>query len=600
MVGNRLKVGGDMRVEGRTNLWSLGDAAAVPNAYDNKPSPPTAQFALRQAKVLAMNLAEVVAGRRAQAFSFKPQGMLASIGNHKAVGLVFGIRVSGFLAWFLWRGVYLGKMPSLARKVQIAFDWAWQLFFPRDLVELSLGQTERLGRAHFEAGQTVFRRGEPGDKFYVIERGTAQVFLQDGCPAVDELKAGEHFGEGSLLHEGHRSATVKAGADGLDVLLVGRESFGKLTKHLAVLRTALERSSEGSRSAGKLLEVAQNHPHLNRLQVREVMSSPVATLPVELTFAEALARGQELHKGAYPVVDAGGRMVGLVTRTDYYRAANRMLPATTPLRDVMRSPVLTVNSSDTLTAALVHFAREPVKRLVVVADDDPAKPVGMLTPFDVLRSAGGQAGGRVVMIVAVGAMRLAPGVDASAGNEPPDLQSPHSGRKMGDVPISARMISARLPGEVMRIVLCAAVASLFLTTPARSQELTKAELAKRGKAATGFLEVGGRGTATTFCVHPSGIFVTNEHAVGSDGKRDIKIVLDAGQKTQKTYHATVIRADKNLDLALLRVEANEELLRPCRSAPTRRSASSWKSSPSAFRSERFPATTRRRKTTSPR
>jgi signal-transduction protein with cAMP-binding, CBS, and nucleotidyltransferase domain len=232
----------------------------------------------------------------------------------------------------------------------------------------------------------VFRRGEPGDKFYVIERGTAQVFLTDDCPMVDEMKAGEHFGEGSLLHEGHRSATVKAGPDGLDVLMVGRESFAKLTKHLAVLRSALERTSEGSRSSAKLLELAASHPQLNRLQVREVMSSPVATLPVELTFAEALERAQELHKGAYPVVDSGGGMVGLVTRTDYYRAANRMLPPATPLREIMKSPVITVKASDTLTAALLAFAREPIKRLVVVADDDLAKPVGMLTPFDVLRA----------------------------------------------------------------------------------------------------------------------------------------------------------------------------------------------------------------------
>ena len=67
--------------------------------------------------------------------------MLASIGNHKAVGLVFGLKVSGFLAWFLWRGIYLAKMPTLARKIQIAFDWAWQLVFPRDIVQLNLHKT---------------------------------------------------------------------------------------------------------------------------------------------------------------------------------------------------------------------------------------------------------------------------------------------------------------------------------------------------------------------------------------------------------------------------------------------------------------------------
>src|SRR5205807_8542437 len=86
-------------------------------------------------------------------FYFKPLGMLASIGNRKAVGQVFGLKVSGFWAWFLWRGIYLAKMPTLARKIQIAFDWAWQLVFPRDIVQLSLGSTERFGRAHFEPGQ---------------------------------------------------------------------------------------------------------------------------------------------------------------------------------------------------------------------------------------------------------------------------------------------------------------------------------------------------------------------------------------------------------------------------------------------------------------
>src|SRR5262249_29065230 len=154
-----------MRVEGQQEVWALGDCAAVPNAYDLKPSAPTAQVALRQAKHLARNLLSVIAGGATRPFSYKPLGMLASIGNYRAVGLAFGMKVSGFPAWFLWRGIYLSKMPSLARKVQIAFDWAWQLFFPRDIAQLKLEQTERLGRAHFEAGQWVFHKGDPGDRF---------------------------------------------------------------------------------------------------------------------------------------------------------------------------------------------------------------------------------------------------------------------------------------------------------------------------------------------------------------------------------------------------------------------------------------------------
>src|SRR5262249_9075137 len=151
-------------------------------------------------------------------FSYKPLGMLASIGNRKAVGLVFGVKVSGFPAWFLWRGVYLSKMPTFARKLQIAFDWLWQLFFPRDIVQLKLDITERLARAHFEPGQFVFHKGEPGDNFYIIERGRADVYLDESAVPVATLQAGDHFGEGALLGSVPRSASVRA-EEPLDVVM---------------------------------------------------------------------------------------------------------------------------------------------------------------------------------------------------------------------------------------------------------------------------------------------------------------------------------------------------------------------------------------------
>ena len=394
---NRIVTDPDMRVQGQKEVWALGDCAAVPNAYDQKTCPPTAQVGVRQAKQLAANLRRAIAGEPTRAFSYKPLGMLAAIGNHKGVGLVFGFRVSGFLAWFLWRGVYLGKMPSLARKIQIAFDWAWQLFFPRDIVQLSLGQTERFGRAHFEAGQFVFHKGDPGDKFFVIERGRAGVYLDENGPPVALLKAGDHFGEGSLLGAGVRSASVKA-EDRLDLLLVRRGSFAHLTQHLEVLRRALERSAQGAASAGELLRVARTHPRLNTVQVESVMSAPVATLSDRFTFGEALKQSQQIGKGAYPVVDEQGRMVGLCTRSDFYRALQQLRPTTTPVTEIMNRPVVTVRRSETLTAALLHFLREPIKRLIVVADDAPEVPVGVLTPFDILQLLGEDGGAGAEML----------------------------------------------------------------------------------------------------------------------------------------------------------------------------------------------------------
>src|SRR5439155_11763484 len=119
--------------------------------------------------------------------------------------------------------------------------------------------------------------------------------------------------------------------------------------------------------------------------VRDVMSGPVLTLPVGLMLAEALQRARHTGKGAYPVVDEQGRMVGLCTRTDFYKALQQLRPEHTPLAEVMKMPVLTVREDDTLTTALLTFLREPIKRLVVVGADDPRRPVGMLTPFDILQ-----------------------------------------------------------------------------------------------------------------------------------------------------------------------------------------------------------------------
>jgi NADH dehydrogenase len=239
MEKNRLKVGGDFRCAGRTNVWALGDCAAVPNAYDNQTSPPTAQFAVRQARWLAKNLRDFQRGKPVTPFHFKPLGAFASIGNRRAVGRAFGLHLSGLLAWFVWRGIYLAKMPTLARKLQIAFDWFWQMLFPRDIVQLSLGQTERLHRAHYEKGQFVFRKGDPGDKLYIIEKGRAGVYFEENGPMAARLESGDHFGEGALLSGRARSAFVRA-EEPLDVVVLGQEAFGQLTHHCDILRRAFE------------------------------------------------------------------------------------------------------------------------------------------------------------------------------------------------------------------------------------------------------------------------------------------------------------------------------------------------------------------------
>jgi NADH:ubiquinone reductase (H+-translocating) len=150
----RVRVDGMLRVEGLTDAWAAGDAAAVPD--ENAPggvSPPTAQHALRQAKRLAANVAASLSGGDLRPFRYRNKGMLCSLGHYKGVADPFGIPVKGFPAWFLHRSYHLLYMPTLGRKVRIALDWSVALVFPRDLAQL--GSLER--------PRAAFRRAAEGD-----------------------------------------------------------------------------------------------------------------------------------------------------------------------------------------------------------------------------------------------------------------------------------------------------------------------------------------------------------------------------------------------------------------------------------------------------
>ena len=140
----RLLVEPSMRVQGRTDVWAFGDCAAVPNAYDDSISPTLGQFAVRQSKQMAANLIATIKGKELTPFSYHTRGMFAAIGHGRAVGNPFGVKISGFIAYMMWRAIYWSKMPSIARRTQIAFDWSWDLLFRRDIVELSTVTTSDL------------------------------------------------------------------------------------------------------------------------------------------------------------------------------------------------------------------------------------------------------------------------------------------------------------------------------------------------------------------------------------------------------------------------------------------------------------------------
>jgi NADH dehydrogenase len=123
-----------LQVRGVPHLWAVGDCAEVPDVLrDERACPPTAQHAIREGHVAAANVVATLRGRTPRPFRYRTFAVLVALGHRTAVAEIRGVRFSGFLAWLLWRSVYLAKLPGLEKKVRVALDWALDLLFPRDI-----------------------------------------------------------------------------------------------------------------------------------------------------------------------------------------------------------------------------------------------------------------------------------------------------------------------------------------------------------------------------------------------------------------------------------------------------------------------------------
>ncbi|MDB6018476.1 MAG: dehydrogenase [Pedosphaera sp.] len=133
---DRLVVNEFLAVPEYPGLWAVGDCAAVPNARTGKSHPTTAQHGLREAQVAARNIEAAILGRPLRPFTFTTLGQLATIGRRTGVAMIFGMKFSGFLAWLMWRTVYLAKLPRLSKKLRVMTGWTLDLLFARDLEQM--------------------------------------------------------------------------------------------------------------------------------------------------------------------------------------------------------------------------------------------------------------------------------------------------------------------------------------------------------------------------------------------------------------------------------------------------------------------------------
>lgn len=235
-----------MQVEGQKNIWSLGDCAAIPNLEGKGICPPTAQFAIRQAKVLANNIVAELSGVPKKEFRFKTLGMMGALGHHSAVAELFGkFKFSGLFAWILWRMIYWMKLPGFDRKLKVALSWILDTMIPIEAVQVKTAPSQGIAQLHFESNEIVFHEGDVGDYLYIIVNGEVEVLKtvdgKENC--IAKLGKGEYFGEMALLNQRSRLATVRC-LSPVDVLALRKNDFGILISNFAELRQNFEQTDK--------------------------------------------------------------------------------------------------------------------------------------------------------------------------------------------------------------------------------------------------------------------------------------------------------------------------------------------------------------------
>lgn len=244
MERSRLIVTSELHTKENPHIWAIGDCALIP-LENGSYAPPTAQFAIREAKQCAKNIVSYIDGKEMHPFKFKALGMLGALGHHRAVAELFGcIKISGFLAWLMWRGIYLVKLPGFDRKCKVFISWILESIFPQEAVQLKIEPTQGVAPLHFEKDDVIFNEGDLGDYLYIITEGVVGVFKSKNGEEhqIATLQKGAYFGEMALINDKTRSATVKAMGP-TDVLALKKSDFGMLVSNFKDLKNHFEKTT---------------------------------------------------------------------------------------------------------------------------------------------------------------------------------------------------------------------------------------------------------------------------------------------------------------------------------------------------------------------
>ena len=261
----RILVGRDFRVQGYQNIWSIGDCALIPmkeNAsHRDDFAPPTAQFAVREAKQIASNIKAAVSDQPLKAFKYISKGSLASLGAGRGVAEVFGIKLTGRAAWLLWRVYYISFLPGMQTRISVLWNWLMDWFSSRSVVQINSEDEQSARYVLYRAGDRIYETGARADGFYTVISGSVQITGVDkntGKETSRVIEAGEHFGERLLLGATRRIATAVA-MDDTKVLSLTRDEFLKLAEGLPFFHDYFENHLKVSGLGQDVLNIEDRH-----------------------------------------------------------------------------------------------------------------------------------------------------------------------------------------------------------------------------------------------------------------------------------------------------------------------------------------------------
>ncbi len=240
LKNGKIETNNCMEVKNNNNVWALGDCALVPydSSDETKKSPPTAQFAVKQAKILSKNIVLKTLNRKLKNFNYKSKGALASLGSKTGIGKIYFLTIKGLIAWVIWRGFYLSFLPSIPTKIRVLICWLLEFFMPRNAVLTDSINNESFEFQNYKKNDVVFTEGMIADGFYIVQSGEFENTYErtvNGKSFKKLYKRGDHFGSRVILEGGRRTGTIKATKDSA-VLKIDKDSFKLMASNLPALK----------------------------------------------------------------------------------------------------------------------------------------------------------------------------------------------------------------------------------------------------------------------------------------------------------------------------------------------------------------------------